>query len=288
MPGEQESAPASVFEAAERVLAAADVRAKIALTRSAVARFGPGPGSAPMGSGRPPLPISLARFPERPILVDPKALPRRNLGGLPGRIALLHAVAHIEFTAVSLAWDLLYRFRGLPAAFYRDWLCVAGEEAEHFELIRGRLMALGGDYGDLPAHRGLWDVAEDTAHDLAARLALVPRGMEARGLDVTPGIIARLERAGDHESVDILRVILRDEIGHVALGSRWFRWVCARREVAPEAEYRRLLQRYLRGPLRGPFNLEARRRAGFSSVELSTLEEAACRTPDPAPAKNPA
>lgn len=263
--------PQTIFEAAERVLAAASTDIKIAETQSAVRRFLDGRPIDTADDGRSPAPITFARFPDRPVLVDPRQLPRRNLKVPAGRIALLHAVAHIEFTAVSLAWDLLYRFRRLPAPFYRDWLRVAGEEAEHFELIRERLRALGADYGDLPAHRGLWDVAVDTAHDLAARLALVPRAMEARGLDVTPGLIARLAQVGDVESCDVLQVILRDEIGHVALGSRWFRWVCEQRGVAPEDEYRRQLQLHLRGALRGPYNLEARREAGFSETELADL-----------------
>ncbi|WP_139558947.1 ferritin-like domain-containing protein [Methylotetracoccus oryzae] len=269
--------PRSVFEAAERVLTAASVDARIAETRLAVRGFLDGPPTDGADGGRPPAPITFVRFPDRPNLVDPRQLPRRNLQAASGRIALLHAVAHIEFTAVSLAWDLLYRFRGLPDPFYRDWLRVAGEEAEHFELIRRRLNALGAEYGDLPAHRGLWDVAADTAHDLAARLALVPRGMEARGLDVTPGLIARLAQVGDVESCEVLKVILRDEVGHVALGSRWFRWVCEQRGVAPEDEYRRQLRLHLRGELRGPYNLEARREAGFTDTELAELAAAAQR-----------
>jgi uncharacterized ferritin-like protein (DUF455 family) len=269
--------PQSVFEAAERVLSSPSVDVKIAETRSAVRCFLGGCATDAGDDGRPPAPIAFAHFPDRPVLVDPRQLPRRNLHSPAGRIALLHAVAHIEFTAVSLAWDLLYRFRGLPAPFYRDWLRVAGEEAEHFELIRQRLRALGAHYGDLPAHRGLWDVAVDTAYDLAARLALVPRGMEARGLDVTPGLIARLSQVGDVESCEVLKVILRDEVGHVALGSQWFRWVCEQRGVAPEDEYRRQLELHLRGPLRGPYNLAARREAGFSDTELADLDDAAQR-----------
>ena len=219
-----------------------------------------------------PQPIAMVRFPERPATVDPRELPRRKLTTPDGRAALLHALAHIEFTAIHLAWDLLYRFRGLPDEFYRDWLAVAAEEALHFELLRGRLRELGCDYGDLPAHRGLWDVAEDTAGDVAARLALVPRCMEARGLDVTPGMIAKLEQIGDEPSAAILRRILHDEVGHVALGSRWFRWVCEQRRDAPEDTYFRLVETYLRSEVRGPYNRNLRLQAGFTERELIRLE----------------
>jgi uncharacterized ferritin-like protein (DUF455 family) len=219
-----------------------------------------------------PLPIDAARFPERPVLVDPRDLPRRKLYSPEGRVALLHAVAHIEFTAIQLAWDHLYRFRGLPVEYYRDWLGVAQEEALHFEMIRNRLRDLGADYGDLPAHGGLWGIARETAYDVAARMALVPRFMEARGLDVTPGMIAKLHQAGDPESVAILERILQDEVGHVSLGSRWFRWVCDRRGLDFEAEYFVLIDRHMKGQARRPFNRELRRKAGFSEAELSRLE----------------
>ena len=219
-----------------------------------------------------PLPIAAVRFPERPLLVDPRELPRRKLTSPDGRAALLHAVAHIEFTAIQLAWDILYRFRGLPETFYWDWLDIAAEEAEHFELLRARLRDLGCDYGDLPVHRGLWDVGVDTADDVAARLALVPRCMEARGLDVTPGMIKKLEQAGDQASAVILQRILNDEVGHVATGSRWFRWVCATRRVEPEVTYLGFLQSRLRSEVRGPFNRELRLVAGFSAAELDRME----------------
>lgn len=259
-----------LFELARRCLTATTVDEKLALTaRAKAARERDELISGP--DGEAPLPIEAVRFPERPLMVDPRELPRRKLTSREGRAALLHAVAHIEFTAIQLAWDILYRFRGLPAAFYWDWLAVAAEEAEHFELLRRRLRELGCDYGDLPVHRGLWDVAVDTADDVAARLALVPRCMEARGLDVTPGMIARLEQAGDQESAVILQRILKDEVGHVALGSRWFRWVCARRGAEPEASYLGFLQSRLRSEVRGPFNRELRLAAGFSAAELDRL-----------------
>jgi uncharacterized ferritin-like protein (DUF455 family) len=219
-----------------------------------------------------PRPASAVLFPDRPRLVDPRDLPRRSLSTVQGKIAFLHALAHIEFTAIQLAFDIAYRFRGLPERFYYDWLGVAVEEAAHFRMLRGRLAELGADYGELPAHRGLWDVAEDTAEDVLARLALVPRFMEARGLDVTPAMIARLEQVDDEAGAAILRVILADEVGHVALGSRWFALVCGQRGLDPEQAYFALLEKYLRGRARGPFNLELRRVAGFSEGELSRLD----------------
>jgi len=220
----------------------------------------------------PPQPTTAARFPERPILVDPRELPKRKLASREGRVALLHAVAHIEFSAIQLAFDHLYRFRDMPWQYYLDWLGVAEEEAVHFELLRGRLKDFGADYGDLPAHAGLWGIATETAYDVLARMALVPRFMEARGLDVTPGMIARLQAVGDDASVKVLERILHDEVGHVALGSHWFHWICGQRGLAPEAEYFALIDRHLKGQARGPFNLELRRQAGFSAAELSRLD----------------
>ncbi|MCX7111758.1 MAG: ferritin-like domain-containing protein [Proteobacteria bacterium] len=222
----------------------------------------------------PPLPPESARFPDRPILVDPRELPKRKLGSTEGKVALLHAVAHIEFSAIQLAWDHLYRFREMPKQYYLDWLGVAEEEAQHFELLRGRLREFGAEYGDLPAHAGLWGIATDTAYDVLARMALVPRFMEARGLDVTPGMIVKLQNVGDAASVKILQRILTDEVGHVALGSRWFQWICGQRGLNPEQEYFKLIDRHMKGQARGPFNLELRRQAGFSEEELILLDKA--------------
>lgn len=260
----------NLFHLAEQCLGAAEVDAKLTLTHQAYA--GCQAGTLSFADPAPPLPFSAARLPERPVLVDPRLLPKRKLSQREGRAALLHAVAHIEFSAIQLAWDHLYRFRGLPEAYYRDWLGVAEEEALHFELMRARLRTLDMDYGDLPAHAGLWSIAADTADDLAARMALVPRFMEARGLDVTPGIIAKLDKAGDAASVAVLERILRDEVGHVALGTRWFLWACAQRQIAPEEAYFALLERHIKGQARGPFNLELRKIAGFSERELERLQ----------------
>lgn len=223
-------------------------------------RPGP-PGLAPPAAGRP----------DRPLLVRPADLPRRGLGSVEGRIALLHAVAHIEFNAINLALDAALRFPEMPEPFHDDWLSVAIDEARHFRMLRRRLNALGADYGDFPAHNGLWDMAEKTADDVLVRMALVPRVLEARGLDVTPGMIERLGHAGDEASVACLEVILAEEVRHVAIGSRWYRALCAERGLEPESTFRRLLAEHFSGSLRGPFNVAARLRAGFSEQELERL-----------------
>jgi uncharacterized ferritin-like protein (DUF455 family) len=209
-------------------------------------------------------------------------LPRRSLGHARGRAALIHAIAHIEFNAINLALDAVYRFRDMPAGFYDDWIRVAREEARHFGLMRQRLQAQDCDYGDFPGHNGLWDLARRTADDPLVRMALVPRVMEARGLDVTPGMIERFRAAGDHETADCLGIILREEIGHVRAGSRWFSYLCRERGLDPEATYFELLEHHLGGEIRCPLNREARRRAGFAESELKRLE-ALCARPTQRP-----
>ncbi|HEX7770611.1 MAG TPA: ferritin-like domain-containing protein, partial [Dokdonella sp.] len=183
--------------------------------------------------------------------------------------------AHIEFNAINLAWDAVWRFRGMPHAFHADWVRVAADEARHFALLATRLEEAGHAYGDFDAHDGLWDMAVQTSGSCLARMALVPRVLEARGLDVTPGMIARLRSVGDEATAAILEVILAEEVAHVAAGSRWFAWCCEREGVEPQAEFRRLIERHMRGSLRGPFNVEARLEAGFSAAELRGLEEIA-------------
>lgn len=210
--------------------------------------------------------------PERPILISPKAVPKRGLGTVEGRAALLHALAHIEFNAVNLALDAIYRFRKMPAAYYADWLKVAQEEALHFSLLRTYLQKSGFDYGDFPAHNGLWDMALRTDHDVMIRMALVPRILEARGLDVTPGIRARLWSAGDRQAAEILDVILRDEIGHVQIGNRWYHWCCEQRGLEPVATFVGLLREYAVPAFPGALNHEARLAAGFSKEELALIE----------------
>lgn len=205
--------------------------------------------------------------PARPELIDPRTVPNRGLGSAEGRAALVHAIAHIEFNAINLALDAALRFRGLPEDFYRDWLSVAQDEARHFALLSARLCELGHAYGAFAAHNGLWQAAEKTAHDVLLRMALVPRVLEARGLDVTPGMIRRLSEVGDHATVACLRVILDEEVRHVAIGTRWFRYLCAQRGCEPVSTFRLLLREHgVR--LQRPFNDEARQRAGFEAAEL--------------------
>ncbi len=217
------------------------------------------------------VPQALPGRPLRPLLVPPKDVPMRSPFTLEGRAALLHAVAHIEFNAINLALDAAWRFAGLPAAYYRDWLLVASEEATHFTLLREHLQSLGFDYGDFPAHDGLWTMVLRTADDVCARMALVPRTLEARGLDATPPMQAKLVRAGDLRAAGILGVILRDEIGHVAIGNRWYRWLCERDGLDPLVHDALLVQRYQAARPRPPYNNVARRAAGFTDEELATL-----------------
>lgn len=212
--------------------------------------------------------------PARPLLVEPKAVPQRAVGTREGRIGLLHALAHIEFNAVNLALDACWRFGGMPPAYYRDWLRVAAEEAQHFGLLAAHLDTLGAAYGDQPAHDGLWQMAERTRDDVLARMALVPRTLEARGLDASPPVRAKLIGVGDHAAAAIVDIILRDEIGHVAIGNRWFHALCRERGLAPVQTYAELTRRYQAPRLRGPFNWAARRAAGFLPEEIEALSTA--------------
>ncbi|WP_374538603.1 ferritin-like domain-containing protein [Chitinimonas taiwanensis] len=211
--------------------------------------------------------------PARPALLPPAQVPQRKLGSLEGRAALLHAICHIEFNAINLALDAAARFAGLPTDYYGDWLRVAAEEAGHFRLLRTHLASLGYQYGDFPAHNSLWEMAERTQGDVLARMALVPRLLEARGLDVTPGMQARLLAAGDPEAVAILDIIFRDEVGHVAVGNRWFRHLCTERGLDPVLTFRQLLPRFKAPRQIGTLNEEARRRAGFQDAELDALRD---------------
>lgn len=260
----------NLYLAAERCLCCTDVEQKLGLAKrlwddwraGLLVRTGELPEAELTDAGRP----------SRPTLVAPGRLAHRRIGTPEGQAALLHAVAHIEFNAINLACDAVYRFRDLPDAYYADWARVAAEEAHHFSLLQGRLAQLGYRYGDFPAHNGLWELAVETAGDPLLRMALVPRVMEARGLDVTPGMMERFASIGDRQSVAILEVILRDEVGHVEAGSRWFRHLCVERDLEPESTYFSILEQHFAGGIRCPLHKEARRQAGFSESELVRLE----------------
>jgi uncharacterized ferritin-like protein (DUF455 family) len=226
-------------------------------------------------------PPGLPGRPDRPALVPHTQLRQKSMKTAEGRATLLHALAHIELNAIDLAADAVWRFAGMPAAYYRQWTIVAQEEALHFQLLRAHLQSLGYDYGSFDAHNGLWEMAEKTRHDLLARLALVPRTLEARGLDASPPVKAKLVGAGDHRAGEILDIILRDEIGHVAVGNHWYRHLCGERALDPVATYPELAARYGAPRLRGPFNLDARRAAGFDEDELRALAAPAPASPAP-------
>lgn len=260
----------NLHAAAKRCLDAADPAEKLRLTHATWEAF-TADDLHPDDDAPPPAPIGAPGRPARPHLVSARQVPQRGLGSEQGRAALVHAVAHIEFNAINLAWDAVYRFRGKPLDFYRDWARCAHDEARHFAMLAGRLQELGHVYGDFAAHNGLWDMAEKTAHHDTARMALVPRVLEARGLDVTPGMIERLKGAGDHRTVAILEVILREEVAHVAAGTRWFRWCCERDGIEPGDTFIALLREYMGASLRGPFNRPARMEAGFDDEEMDRL-----------------
>jgi len=210
--------------------------------------------------------------PEKPELVAPHDLPRRRNTKQSGNASLLHAITHIEFNAINLAWDAIARFPNLPKQFYDDWARVAYEESQHFVLLRDHLLTLSYDYGDFPAHSGMWDMAKKTHHDPLTRMALVPRVLEARGLDVTPKMMNKLRGSGELRAVEILEIILAEEIGHVKVGTRWFNYLCEQRQVDPLATFKDLLDNYFDGKLRGPFNTEARKLADFTDAEMALLE----------------
>ena len=247
------------------VLNEADAKAKAARSREAAALWRESRASgAPLtiGDARPP---RLPARPDAPVLLDPRDMPKRRRGGAAGRIALLHAIAHIELNAIDLHWDMAVRFAGedLPLGFLDDWVSAADDEAKHFMLLSDRLEALGSHYGALPAHEGMWRAATDTEDDFAGRLAVVPMVLEARGLDVTPGMIEAFDKAGDAESVEALSIIYREEVAHVAYGSKWFNFLCGRRNEDPKPAFHALVRRYFGGALKPPFNEEKRAEAGL-------------------------
>lgn len=263
--------PADLRQQALQALLEPDPQQKVSLTLCLQA------SSAPFSiaiDADLPAPPGLPGRPVRPELRAHLDVPKRSPFTPEGLAALLHAVTHIEFNAINLALDAVWRFRGLPPAYYLDWLKVAAEEAQHFSLLNEHLQAMGYSYGDFPAHTGLWDMTEKTEGDVLARMALVPRTLEARGLDATPPMQAKLRRVGTPDAlraVDILDIILRDEIGHVAIGNHWYRFLCAQRGLEPVATYAVLAKQYGAPRLKGPLNLDARRQAGFDTAELALL-----------------
>jgi uncharacterized ferritin-like protein (DUF455 family) len=220
-------------------------------------------------------PIDQPGYPTALQLVAPRELKRRSIQSQEGRNTLMHAIAHIEFNAINLALDAAYRFRKQADDFYMDWIKVAADEARHFGMVREYLNINGCEYGDYKAHNGLWEMAVKTQHDIVARMALVPRVLEARGLDVTPGMIKRLTAVDDSAAVKILEVIYQDEIEHVEIGSRWFFQQCSIRELEPRSTFLAMIKTHMHGDLRGPFNISARLQAGFDEMEITALESMA-------------
>lgn len=255
----------TLTDMAVEVLTTADGREKTAISRGHAARWFAAREAGEkiaVGDARPPL--RPAR-PARPELLDPRDVPKRKPGSREGRLALLHAVAHIELNAVDLHWDLIARFAGvpMPSGYYDDWVRAADEESKHFNLMCDCLEADGSHYGALPAHAGMWRAAEDTVDDMMGRLAVVPMVLEARGLDVTPGMIAIFEKAGNAAAVAALETIYAEEVGHVAYGSKWFHFLCGRDDLDPKPVFHGLVRRYFHGPLKPPFNEEKRAEAGL-------------------------
>jgi len=259
------AAAASLAGAARRVVATADPGEKTALALDAAAGWRARRLSLVRPTLDPPVPERPGR-PARPPLLAPRDMPKRSTKPGEGRIALLHALAHIELNAVDLAWDVIGRFADadLPRSFFDDWVRVGVEEAGHFRLLERRLAELGRGYGDLPAHDGLWQAAQETGHSLAARMAIVPLVLEARGLDVTPSLIGKADAEGDATTAAILRTIYADEKGHVAIGAKWFRFLCDREGLVAEPTFHALVRRHFRGGLKPPFNDRARSEAGLT------------------------
>lgn len=262
----------NIFDFAEDCLYKVDIDEKLELTKQAWQLYQQDKLS--FTETHSPENIARVNFPEKPELLAPRFMPRRKLGSKEGMQAFYHSLAHIEFVAIYSAWDMLYRFRGLPKQFYIDWLQVAYEEALHFEMIREHLRLLDLDYGDLPAHQGLWEHAQDTDYNVLARLTIIPRTMEARGLDVTPGMIEKIGKFNDQDGVKILTRIYEDEKTHVQFGSHWFNHQCQEQQLDADETFKHyLLKHFNQGKPKGPFNTEVRLQVGFTKNEMAWLEE---------------
>ena len=254
------------------ILANTDVQSKVSQLANLFDEYQAGRVTLNLSSKLDSHDLQLPGRPAKPELVAPKFVPKRKMDTLEGRAILWHSLAHIEFNAMNLALDAIWRFPNMPKAYYEDWLRVAKEESYHFSLINAHLQSFGFSYGDFPAHNSLWEMVERTADSVIARMALVPRTMEARGLDAVPEIRDRFKQIKDDRAVEILEIILHDEIGHVLVGNRWFNFLCANDNLSPITTYRELAEKYRAPTLRGPFNFDAREQAGFTSEELELLE----------------
>ena len=259
-------------EAALAILADTDVQSKVSQLANLCDDYDAKKIALNVSSRLDSRDIQLPGRPAKPGLVAPKLVPKRKMDTVEGRAILWHSLAHIEFNAMNLALDAIWRFSNMPQAYYEDWLRVAKEEAYHFGLIDAHLQSFGYTYGDFPAHNSLWEMVERTTDSVIARMALVPRTMEARGLDAVPEIRDRFKQIKDERAVEILEIILHDEIGHVLVGNRWFNFLCANDNLSPIVTYRELAKKYRAPTLRGPFNFDAREQAGFTSEELEILE----------------
>ena len=266
--------PNSLAEGAYNALIACGLDEKIKLTNE-MAQAWEARKLSLAGARRLTAPDSPGR-PDRPVLIDPTKLRIRPLTTAKGRLTLIHAIAHIELNAIDLALDIIVRFahEKMPRSFFDGWVLVAKEEAKHFTLLRERLADLDAAYGDLPAHNGLWEAASETGHDLTARLAIIPLVLEARGLDVTPPMIKKLRAAGDHKTADIFNIIYEDEKGHVAVGAKWFRFLCNKQGLEPALTFNRLVTKHFRGHLKGPFNDRARCATGLTPLFYRSLSPA--------------
>ena len=258
-------------QAALDILSTTDARTKVDQVYALYEQYQSGGIGLDVTKGLAAQNLDLPGRPSKPELVPPLTVPKRRMATVEGRISLLHSLAHIEFNAINLALDAIWRFPEMPRQYYEDWLKVAKEETFHFTLVEGYIQSFGFSYGDFPAHNSLWEMVERTSDAVIARMALVPRTMEARGLDAVPRIRDRFKQIKEAKAVEILEIILRDEIGHVAIGNHWFNFLCDREGISPISTYKELATKYCAPRLRGPFNLEARKLAGFTAEELSLL-----------------